>query len=211
MADRLKVDALTVAMGDRRASASFGTDLGQFVALAGPSGAGKTTMLRAIAQLVEPAEGSVTLGGRSPEAIGWPVYRRRVVYVGQRPTMLAGSTLENLERPFTYSVADRAFDRDAARRHLEALRFEANILDRRAAELSVGEQQRVALVRALLVEPDVLLLDEPTSALDEEAERAVEALVKSELERRGASAVIVTHQSEQASRLNAERVELSTS
>ncbi len=209
MGARLCVEDLRVALDPGRVARShFTLEPGARCALAGPSGSGKTTLLRAIAQLTPAASGRVLLDDAAPEALGYPAFRRRVVYVGQRPALAAGTVEANLAAPFSYRTASNAFDRDAARRHLEALRLPTDVLARTARELSVGEQQRVAFVRALLVAPDVFLLDEPTSALDPDAEAALEGLLDADRDARGSSAVIVTHQTAQAERLGAARVEV---
>ncbi len=208
MASGLRVEDLTVALdGSRVARCSFTLAPGGRCALSGPSGSGKTTLLRGIAQLVPAVSGSVHLDDRTPEALGYPAYRRRVVYVGQRPALTGATVRANLEAPFSYRAASKPFVIEEARRHLGALGLVA-ALDRPARELSLGEQQRVAFVRALLLEPDVFLLDEPTSALDPDAEGALEALLDADRDQRKSSFVIVTHQTAQAERLAAARVDV---
>ncbi|MEQ9497528.1 MAG: ABC transporter ATP-binding protein [Deltaproteobacteria bacterium] len=204
----LRVEDLTVALdGTRRARCSFMLAPGERCALTGPSGSGKTTLLRGIAQLVAPVSGTVRLDDQTPEALGYPAFRRRVVYVGQRPALTAATVRANLEAAFSYRSASKPFVLEEARTCLEALRL-PDVLDRAARELSVGEQQRVAFVRAFLLAPDVFLLDEPTSALDPDAEAALETLLDADRDRRKSSAVIVTHQAAQAERLGAVRVEV---
>ncbi|MBX3268772.1 MAG: ATP-binding cassette domain-containing protein [Sandaracinaceae bacterium] len=147
---------------------------GERATLTGPSGSGKTTALRALAALDPPIEGAITLDGRAPAAHGYPEWRRRVVYVAQRATLFGGTLEDELARPFRYRSARAPFERAAARAALDAVGV-AHALDADASHLSEGERQRLALVRAVLVAPDVLLLDEPTSALDADTTRAVEA------------------------------------
>lgn len=173
---------------------------GERVAVHGPSGCGKTTLLRAICGLDDPTQGTVRLRGQTPAAIGWPAFRRKVTLVQQRPVLVAGSVAANLRRPFTYRSATFPFPAARARELLDRLGVGAERMDQSAESLSVGQQQRVSLVRALLVAPAVLLLDEPTSALDADAVGAVEGLVREEAEREGRAALIVTHSAEQARR-----------
>jgi len=177
---------------------------GESVALRGPSGCGKTTLLRAVAGLDDPAAGEVLLDARPPASWGWTSFRRAVVLTSQTATMLPGTVRENLARPFEYAVADGEFPRDRAAELLEALDVGRGRMEQDAGTLSVGQLQRVALVRALLVAPRVLLLDEPTSALDEDAAGRVEELLRRERSR-GLALLVVTHDPGQAGRV-ADRV-----
>lgn len=183
---------------------SFTLERGERVAIVGPSGAGKTTVLRALCLLDDPLAGELTLGGRAPEDIGIVRWRRRVALVPQRAVFFGGTVESELSRPFTYAAADAAFDADRARGMLDRVGL-ARAWDRPAHELSEGERQRVAIVRSLGLEPSVLLLDEPTSALDPAATEIVEALIAET----GAAIVLVTHDVAQRERLGAREIELS--
>ena len=174
----------------------------------GPSGCGKTSLLRAIAGLEDAAAGEVRLHGRSPDEVGWPVYRRTVTLVQQQPVMLDDTVLENLARPFRHHSVSRPFDRGLAVDLLETLGLTERCLGQQARTLSVGEQQRVALLRAILIGPEVLLLDEPTSALDEESEAIIERVLRLQVRHNGRSAIVVTHDRSQAERLCDERLDL---
>lgn len=174
---------------------SFRLEEGGRMGIAGPSGCGKTTLLRAVAGLSDPLGGEIELDDRSPSQLGYPAWRRAVTYVHQRPVFFGGRVRDELRRPFGYRSADTDFDEEAARDALERLGVGAK-WDAEVEELSVGEGQRVALVRAALIEPRVLLLDEPTSALDAAAAERAEAW----LAERSAAIVIVTHQRAQLER-----------
>lgn len=196
--------------GGRLLLAGFSLELraGECVALAGSSGLGKTRLLRAVAGLDDPAAGEVLLQGSTPASMGWPRFRRRVLLVAQRPVMIEGSLLGNLRRPFTYKDAPTPFPKKRARALLRELLLPGKYWRQSSGTLSLGQQQRVALVRALLLEPEVLLLDEPTSALDEEATGCVEALLQQECEGRGMAVLLVSHNRAQAARLCGRRIDL---
>lgn len=164
--------------------------------IAGPSGSGKSTLLRLLDRLVDPNEGVVRYRGRDVRDYDPLELRRKVCLVPQLPAPLEGTVADNV----LYGV--RLVGRDAdVPRLLELCGLDAAFAARDASQLSVGEQQRVMLARALALEPAVLLLDEPTSALDEDARDAVERTLlrlRSELE---LSYVLVTHDFAQAARL----------
>jgi iron(III) transport system ATP-binding protein len=181
---------------------------GAVLAIVGPSGCGKTSLLRAIAGLDDAAEGEVRFRDRTPEEIGWPAYRRSIVLVQQQPVMLDDTVQGNLARPLRHRSVSRPFDRELAIEILKTLGLGERCLGQQARTLSVGEQQRVALLRAILIEPEVLLLDEPTSALDEESQAIIERVLQLEVRRHGRSAIIVTHDRRQADRLCDARLDL---
>jgi putative ABC transport system ATP-binding protein len=164
--------------------------------VAGPSGSGKSTLLRLLDRLVDPDEGTVRYRGRDVRDYDPLELRREVSLVPQLPAPLEGSVADNV----LYGV--RLVGRDAdVPRLLELSGLDDGFAERDASQLSVGEQQRVMLARALALEPAVLLLDEPTSALDAGARDAVEQTLlrlRSELE---LSYVLVTHDFGQAERL----------
>lgn len=174
------------------APASFDLAAGECLAVAGPSGAGKSLLLRAIADL-DPNDGELTLDRRSRDAMPAPAWRRVVAYLPAESGWWGDR------------VGDHFADWSAAAPLAEALGLPADCRNWPVARLSTGERQRLALARALALEPRVLLLDEPTSALDPESRDAVEALVRRHLERGGA-ALWVTHDAEQAARVARRRM-----
>lgn len=199
----LEVHGLAIAPGDAPVLRDIRITLqrGTLLAVVGPSGCGKTSLLRAIAGLDDAARGEIRLHGRSPDEIGWPPYRRLVTLVQQQPVMLDETVLDNLVRPLRNRSVSRPFDRALAVEILQTLGLTERCLGQQARTLSVGEQQRVALLRAILIEPEVLLLDEPTSALDEESQAIIEQVLRLQVRRHGRSAIIVTHDRRQADRL----------
>jgi putative ABC transport system ATP-binding protein len=182
---------------------------GDFVAVLGPSGSGKSTLLLAIAGLIDPAAGAVLLDGKSPQDWGYPAFRRRVVYVPQKPALLDTTVRVNLERVFSYrSAVEARFDSAEAEAMLERFHLPRTYLDKQAHDLSVGEQQRICLIRSLLIEPRVLLLDEPTSALDVENREFAEQLLREAAREHDVAALVVTHDRQQAERLCSRIVEM---
>ncbi len=163
-------------------------------AMVGPSGVGKTTLLRLLNRLDDPDEGMVLLDGRDVRDYDVLALRRRVQYVGQVPVTFPGTVAENVGHH-----PDRAIEE-----MLQRVGLAAGLAGREADRLSVGEAQRLSLARALAVGPDVLVLDEPTSALDAASKAGVERLVRS-LAHEGLTVVMVTHDARQASEL-ADRV-----
>jgi phosphate-transporting ATPase len=167
--------------------ASFSLSAGECIAVRGPSGAGKTLLLRAIADL-DPNEGLVTLDGRDRSTIAGPEWRRLVGYVPAEPGWWADTVGEH----FGEWTAALAFVRD--------LGFPEETKAWPITRLSTGERLRLALIRALMVRSKVLLLDEPTAALDAASVAAVESLIGTRI-RAGLAVLWVTHDAQQAKRV----------
>ena len=175
---------------------------GSITAVVGPSGAGKSTLLRAINRLIEPTAGEVYLDGEPTSAMNPLELRRRVGMVFQLPALL-GATVEEATL-YGARLAGRSGD---ASRLLEMAGLDASFKDRAPQSLSVGEQQRVSIARALALEPEALLVDEPTSALDEAARRRIEDLLGELNASLGLTTVLVSHALDQVERV-ADRVVL---
>jgi putative ABC transport system ATP-binding protein len=167
--------------------ASFSLSAGEAIAVRGPSGAGKTLLLRAVADL-DPNKGLVTLDGQDRSTIAGPEWRRRVGYVPAEPGWWADTVGEH----FGEWTSALPFVRDLG------LREETKAWP--ITRLSTGERLRLALVRALMMRPKVLLLDEPTAALDAASVTAVEALINERM-RTGLAVLWVTHDAEKAKRV----------
>jgi putative ABC transport system ATP-binding protein len=164
--------------------------------IAGPSGSGKSTILRLLNRLADPESGTVRYRGKDVREHDVLELRREVSLMPQLPALLAGSVEDNLR--FAAALCGREPE---VGRLLDLAGLDASYAPRDAARLSVGEQQRAMLARALALEPAVLLLDEPTSALDDAARGAVEATLLELRERVDVSLVLVTHDLAQARRM----------
>ncbi|WP_055546040.1 thiol reductant ABC exporter subunit CydD [Streptomyces sp. NBRC 110028] len=195
----LTVDGLTVRHPGRAAPSlapvSFEVRPGETVAITGPSGTGKTTLLNAVLGFAEPSGGRVLAGGRDLASLDPQSWRRQIAWVPQRPYLFAGTIAENvrLARP----GADDAAVRDALRQ-ADALGFVSALpegagtrLGEMGAGLSAGQRQRIALARAFLADRPVLLLDEPTANLDGATEAAVVDAVRRLAE--GRTVLLVVH------------------
>lgn len=169
---------------------------GERLALVGPSGAGKTSLLRAIAGLDALAGGAVIVGGRDVTA--QPPEGRRVVYLHQAPSLFPHlSVLDNVAFPLEVRGTTRAEARARAGQLLDAVGLAA-LAARRGSTLSGGQRHRAALARALAAEPEVLLLDEPFASLDPALRAEVRDTVVALLDARGPAVVVVTHDVDEA-------------
>ena len=166
---------------------SFSLAAGECIAVKGPSGAGKSLLLRAIADL-DPNQGLVSLEGRDRSTIPGPEWRRLVGYVPAEPGWWAET------------VGEHFGDWTAGAVVLTNLGFPEEAKSWPIARLSTGERLRLALVRALIIRPKVLLLDEPTAALDLASVAAVESLLAGRI-RAGLAVLWVTHDAGQARRI----------
>jgi putative ABC transport system ATP-binding protein len=152
---------------------------GDRLAITGPTGSGKTVLVRAVALLDPVDEGIIRFRGTPIAEKFIPNYRKQVIYLHQRPALLKGTVEDNLERPFALQAHQgKQFDRERTLGQLEILGRDASFLDKSSNDLSGGEAQIVALLRAIQLDPAVLLLDEPSASLDQGAGRAIEDLIR---------------------------------
>jgi len=139
---------------------------GSKTALIGATGSGKTTFLRLLNRLTDPSVGTIFLNGKNIQEIPIQTLRRRVMLVPQEPSLLGMTVTEAIAYPlklqnFTQSEID-----SRSQKWLDKLQIDRKLLNRSELELSLGQRQWIAIARALVMEPEILLLDEPTSALD---------------------------------------------
>ncbi len=164
------------------------------VLLSGPSGSGKTTLLRQIVGL-HPAPGAQrTLRGRSYSLRELPLFRRDCLFLSSEAPCLPGTIEENLRFPFELKLARDDFDPEKARTLLKAVGLAHLSPGQEVQSLSLGERHRLAMVRAILWNPCVILADEPFTGLDEKTFQASWNLLKGEfLQRPGKALLIVSH------------------
>ena len=197
-----RVEHLSLAYPGRRGQpptsilkdVSFEVDRGTSLALVGPSGSGKSTLLRCLNRLAEPTQGSVRFKGRDITSLNPLELRRRAGLVLQTPILFEGTVRDNLGMQPAAARADLSESRLA--RALIEVGLDAGFLDRDGATLSGGEKQRVTIARALLGDPEALLLDEPTAALDPPNAALVVETIAALRQSHGLTIVAVTHQPE---------------
>ena len=205
MADGVEFRGVTKRFGALAAidDISFSVGQGETIALLGPSGCGKTTILRMIAGFESPNQGSVLIGGR--DMAGLKPYERNVGLLFQHYALFPHmSVAQNV----AYGLRHRGHAvSDIPRRVAEMLDLVqlSGFSNRRPDQLSGGQQQRVALARALAIHPNLLLLDEPLSALDAKLRHELRVELKQVLAAVGSTAIVVTHDQEEAMSLG-ERV-----
>ena len=189
---------VTLSRGGRRVLDSVSADIpAGATAVVGPSGSGKSTLLRLLNRLADPDGGAISYRGRPLVEHDPLMLRKEVSLVPQLPALLEGTVGSNLA--YAAGLAGTNLD---ANRCLSLAGLDALFAERDVSRLSVGEQQRAMLARALAQEPSVLLLDEPTSALDHAARDAIEATLLRLRRELDISLVVVSHDPEQARRLS---------
>tara|TARA_A100001037_G_scaffold66317_1_gene58556 strand:+ start:508 stop:1164 length:657 start_codon:yes stop_codon:yes gene_type:complete len=192
----LKLHALSLAFEDKRLLSNVDLTItqGDFVVIRGPSGSGKSSLLRLLNRLAEPASGQITIDDTPVSEVEVTGFRRRVGYVQQTPVMVSGTVFDNLTLPFGYASANTdAPSIEALKDLLDGYNLSDVDLDEDAEKLSVGQKQRVALIRTFLTRPEVILCDEPTSALDPDSREIVEAQLRRINREDRTTIILVTH------------------
>ncbi|WP_256972619.1 ABC transporter ATP-binding protein [Saccharibacillus sp. O23] len=175
---------------------NFTAEAGQTTAFVGPSGAGKTTIFSLIERFYEPSEGRLLYGGEPAAEIPLRQWRGRIAYVSQESPVMSGTIRENLTYGLEGAASDRAVDE--AVRQANLTEFVASLpqgLETQAGErgvlLSGGQRQRLAIARAILRDPDILLLDEATAHLDSASEARVQEALDALM--RGRTTLVIAH------------------
>ncbi len=167
---------------------------GDFIMITGPSGGGKSTFMRLLVRLEELQSGSITFHGKELCTLSPPELRTKIVMLQQTPTLSQGTVQENLLQAYGFQ-ANRSLvlpSGEQLREHLDRILLHDVELKAPAAALSVGQRQRLCLIRALLMQPEVLLLDEPVSALDPVSRKVVEKVTE-DLNRGGLTILMISH------------------
>ena len=169
---------------------------GSFVTLLGPSGCGKTTILRSIAGLVDISSGQISIGGKRVDDI--PIYKRNIGLVFQNYALFPHKNVfDNVAFGLKYRNVPKAEIVRRVGKALEMVRLPGSE-KKLPSQLSGGQQQRIALARAIVFEPEVLLLDEPLSALDANMREDMRVEIKKIQKATGITAIFVTHDQEEA-------------
>jgi putative ABC transport system ATP-binding protein len=178
--------------------ATFEVRAGEVLAIVGPSGSGKSSLLRLLNRLDEPTSGTVFVEGIDYRQIAPRDLRRKLGMVNQRPYLFPGTLEDNLQ--FGPLQRGESLSQDSVEQLLARVGLKG-YATRNVANLSGGEAQRVSVARTLANSPLVLLLDEPTSALDEASKLEVESAIQNVVRNQGLTCVLVTHDTAQAVRL----------
>ncbi|MBS3795974.1 MAG: ATP-binding cassette domain-containing protein [Candidatus Thorarchaeota archaeon] len=185
---------------------SFSLHENETIGITGPSGSGKSTLLRIANNLEDPASGNVLFQGKDVTEWEPTELRSCMILVPQQASMFPGTVRKNLL--WGLKIHNRSAADEELRKVLDEVNLDPDMIDRTGENLSGGEKQRIAIARALLLEPCVLLLDEPTSALDEKSTLAVESTINDIIKQRQIGVLIVTHSREQSERFTERVIEL---
>jgi D-methionine transport system ATP-binding protein len=173
---------------------SFVVNPGDRVGIMGPSGAGKTSLLRLLNRLAEPSQGEIFFEGQAFSGIPVLNLRRQIVLVPQEPKLL-GMTVQNaLAYPLELQQIKKSEIQSRIDHYCQKLGIPNEWLERNELQLSVGQRQLVTIARGLIIQPKILLLDEPTSALDaDKSEHLINVLIELS-ETQGLTIIMVNHQ-----------------
>jgi putative ABC transport system ATP-binding protein len=159
----------------------------------GESGAGKSTFLKLFNRFIDYTKGNIHFHGKELTDYGIEDIRRSIIYLPQLPHMIEGTIEDNLTFPFSFHVhKGKEYFAKQAQEWLEHFQLKEP-LSHEALKLSIGQKQRIALIRAMLLKPEVLLLDEPGSALDSGNKKLIEQKIESLMETSDITVIMATH------------------
>ncbi len=181
---------------------SVSIDPGDYISIVGPSGSGKSTFLKLCCHLISPTQGMIQYKGKSIMEYDPMEFRKNVAYCFQTPYLFGQRVIDNIS--FPYSIRNQKIDFNRVEELFSLFSLDKNYLRKEIQNLSGGEKQRIALIRTLLFNPEILLLDEVTSALDVDNTFIVENVVRS-LNQRGTTILWITHNPKQSKR-NANKI-----
>jgi putative ABC transport system ATP-binding protein len=183
---------------------------GERIAIVGPSGSGKTLLLRILAGLDPLDAGKIIFAQRAMSSWYMPDYRSKVVYLAQRPALIEGTVEDNFTAIYKLKIhSNKSYNHHDVLSNLENLGRDQTFLKQPAIGLSGGETQIVALVRALQIEPQILLLDEPTASLDRATALKTEALLQKWLNAKpGRACIWISHDPNQLARVTDRQIVL---
>lgn len=162
--------------------------------ITGPSGGGKSTLLKLIASLLTPTSGSIIYQNKNQKEYETTTYRKEVSYCFQNPTLFGETVYDNLLFPFT--IRELPYDEVKVKHALQLVALTDDFITKKITELSGGERQRIALLRNLLFLPKLLLLDEVTVGLDSENKQIVHDLLE-QVHQQGVTILQISHDTEE--------------
>lgn len=174
---------------------NFNVEEGSIVTITGPSGGGKSTLLKLIGLLISPTSGRIEYQGKNIREYEPTEYRKEVSYFFQNAVLFDNTVRENLA--FPAKIRETTFDENRAIRGLEIVQLSNTYLDKPIQELSGGEKQRIALIRNLMYPPKVLLMDEVTSSLDKENREIIISLIRRLNKEEKITVLWITHNQEE--------------
>ena len=164
---------------------------GDFLTLTGPSGGGKSTLLKIIASLISPSDGEIIFEGQNQRDYEITTYRQLVSYCFQQPSLFGQTVADNLQFPFV--IRNEASSQVQIEQALTKVNLPTSYLNKHITELSGGEKQRVALLRNTMFLPKILLLDEVTVGLDARSIEIVHQFIKQLWQEAGLTIIQITH------------------